>query len=92
MYLVVPTFRRVVQGAGVVLSAPARVAIGISHFGLAVFFLCVLGVGLAYQRDRKGHPGLLPAVLALVVILTAVYLGLVSWVYLDLARVMGRIP
>jgi uncharacterized membrane protein len=91
MYLVVPRYRRVLESAGVVLNAPARVAIGISHFGLFFFVVCLLGIAVAYHADRKGRTGLLPAVLALVAVVTAVYLALVSSVYLDLARLMERL-
>jgi hypothetical protein len=91
MFLVVPNYRRLLESLGVAVSLPARLAIATSQLGLLLFALALLGIGVAYWKERHGSAGLLSTVLAVTALLAAVYLGLVGCVYWDVARVMSRI-
>ena len=91
MFLVVPRYRRFLEGIGVEPSLPSRLAIGTSRLGVLLFTVAFLGIGVAYWKQRKGHSGLLTTALSLVGLLATVYLALVTCVYWDVARVMGRI-
>ena len=91
MFLVVPSYRRFLDGIGVVPSLPSRLAIGTSRLGLLLFTIVVLGIGVAYWKQRRSHAGLLTTALSFAGLLATVYLALVSCVYWDVARVMGHI-
>ena len=91
MFFVVPRYRHVLEGLGVVPSAPARLALAASRLGLGIFAVLVVGSAVAYWKERSAKSGVFAAALSLVALLSAVYLALVSCVYWDLARVMGRI-
>jgi hypothetical protein len=91
MYLVIPSYRRLLDGAGIVVSLPARAAIGVSHLGLLIFALLLVGLGLAYRSDRHGRPGAFEVALTAAALLAAIYLCLASLVYFDFARTAARI-
>jgi hypothetical protein len=91
MFLVVPKYRRLLESLNVTPSAPARLAIALSHVGLAWFALGLLALGLARRKDRRGAAGVFATALVVAALLAAGYLALAGWVYWDVARIMGRI-
>jgi len=91
MFLVVPKYRRLLEGLNVTPSAPSRLGIALSHVGLAWFALGLLGLGLARWKDRRGATGVFTFALVVAALLAAGYLALAGCVYWDVARVMGRI-
>jgi len=91
MFVVIPRYRRLLEGVGVTPSLPSRVAIGSSRFGLGIVVLVVLAMGVAYWRQRDGRAGRVAAVVSVAALLAALYLALATCVYWDVARVMDRI-
>ena len=91
MFFVVPTYRVVMAGVGATFSAPARLAISITHFGAVFFVACAVLLGFALVRERRGKTGAFSLALGSVALLATVYLGLVCTVYLDFARIAGRL-
>ena len=91
MFVVVPSYRRLLESLGVVVSVPARAAIATSQLGLLLFALALSSIGVAYWKEHHGAAGLVPKVLGIVALLSAVYLALVACVYWDVARVMARL-
>jgi hypothetical protein len=91
MWFVVPGYRRMLEGLGVVVSSPARLAIEVSRGGVLFVAVWVTAVAVAYWRERKGATGALSTTLAWCALATAAYLALVVWVYFDMARAMARI-
>ncbi len=91
MFFVVPTYRRLLESVGVIPSLPARVAIGLSHFGLGAVVLCVAAVAIGWWVDRRRRSGVFLTVLSVCALAAAVYLGLAAWVYFDVARIMQRL-
>jgi hypothetical protein len=63
-------------------------AIGVSRVGALLMLLWLVALLWAYWRDRRAPAGRLSTVLAITALLTAIYLALVSWVYLDAARLL----
>jgi len=88
MFLVAPTFRYVLAQRNATPSWPTRLAYGISHFGALFFFLGLVGVAWAFWQDRRGRPGLFNIALSIATLAAAIYLCLVSWLYLDVAYVI----
>ena len=91
MFFVVPRYRRLLEGVGVEPSAPAQAAIAASHFGLLFFGVVFVGIGAAFWLERNGRAGVLAKALSVAALVSAVYLALVTFVYLDVARLMERI-
>ncbi len=90
MFFIVPAYRRLLEGVGAVPSLPARVAIGLSHFGAAAVVLCVAAVGIGWWAGRR-RSGLFSTVLTACALAAAVYLGLAAWVYLAVVQIMERV-
>ena len=91
MFVVVPSYRRLLEGLGVAVSLPSRLALATSQLGVVLFAFAFLSIGVAYWKDRHGSGGLLPTVLTVTALVATLYLGLVGCVYWDVARVMARI-
>ena len=84
---VIPTFAALLAGLGLLFSAPTRLALNVANFGTLLVILGVGGLGALYLRGRKGprERGHVETALSLTSLLLAVYVGLVSWAYVDAA-------
>lgn len=91
MYVLVPAYRRLLEGIGAVPSVPARAAIGVSHFGLLILVLLVANVGVGSVRELRGRTGAFAVALAVTALLLTIYLCLASAVYLDWAKIAARL-
>ena len=91
MFVVIPRYRRFLEGLGITPSLPSRVAIGSSRFGLGFVAIVVLAIAVAYWRQRDGRAARVATVLSSAALLAAVYLAVATCVYWDVARVMDRI-
>ena len=91
MFFVVPSYRRLLQSLGVVPSLPSRLAIATSTFGLLLFAVVVLGIGISYWQARRDRARLFAGTLSVAALLSVLYLALAACVYWDVARVMERI-
>lgn len=90
MFIVIPRYRRFLEGLGITPSLPSRVAIGSSRFGVGFVAIIVLAIGVAYWRQRDGRAARVATVLSSAALLAAVYLALATCVYWDVAQVMDR--
>jgi len=91
MFFVAPMYRRLLVSLNATPSTPTRLAYGISQFGALFFVLGFAGVAWAFWKDRRGNPGLFNVALTIATLAAAIYLCLVSWLYLDVARVMKAV-
>jgi hypothetical protein len=91
MYFVVPVYRGLFDALGVTLSGPARLAVAVSHFGVLFFLGGGALVVFGLWKQRRGADGALALTLAVVALIAAAYLVLVTAVYLDYARIVDRI-
>jgi hypothetical protein len=88
MVLVVPVYRLLMAGWGATLGLPARLAVDVSRFGAVLMLAWAVAAALAWWKDRAAPGGRLTALFAVSALVFAVYLALVTSVYLDAARAM----
>ena len=87
---VIPVFRSLFESHGKVFSFPTRLAIGIASLGWLLLLLGAGGLAVLYRRGRRGpaERSQFHAALSASTVVLALYLGLVSWAYVDAAIVL----
>ena len=91
MVFVVPPLADLLTGAGVTVSAPGRVAILISRFSFFFILAWLFAVGIAIWRQRRSGGNTVNRVLAALALVTAVYLGCESAIFVSVAQVISRV-
>lgn len=91
MVYVVPSLGELLDGAGVTVSAPGRVAIVVSRFSILFAVAWLVTFGVAVWRQRRSGGNAVDRALAILALLTAVYLGCESAIFLSVAQVISRV-
>ena len=91
MFVLLPRYRRFMEGVGVEPSLPARIALTASRVGLLFVLVAVGGAAAAWLLERRGRAGALSAYLAALSLLAAIYLALAACAFWDVMQLTERI-
>jgi type II secretory pathway component PulF len=91
MVYVVPPLGELLDGAGVTVSAPGRLAILASQSSILVALAWIGTIGAAIWWQRRSGGNTVARALAVLALLSALYLGCESAIFLSVAQVISRV-